>query len=683
MSQATQLGYDADNRATSAVRPDEHVVTAMYSNGGDLVSVTPPGRPAHQFGYTAAGDVQLYSPPSVSAAPPETTYAYNLDREPTTVVRPDGQTISMTYDSAGRPSTTSYPAGTETRIYSPTSGRLVQHVATDGGTLDYTYDGTLPLTTTWSGTVAGTVGRTWNSDFQISSESVNGGSTVAYAYDADGLILGAGAVTIVRDLTNGHIAGTTLGNVTDSRSYDVFGQRSDFDVRYAGNSIFQTHQVIDKAGRAVERTETIAGVEATYDYSYDPVGRLSQVRKDDALIATYVYNANGNRLSRATPAVTEVGTYDDQDRLMTYGKWSYTYSLNGELRTKTDTTNSEMTTYSYDAVGNLRRVDLPDGRTIEYVIDGMNRRIGKKVGGSLVKAWLYRSSLTPVAELDGGGTVISRFVFATSGRIPNYMVKGGSTYRVIADDIGTPRLIVDVANGNVAQARTLDEFGNVVSDTAPDFQPFGFASGLYDPDTGLVRFGVRDYDPVPGRWISKDPARFLFGTNLYAYVENDPINGFDPTGLTRGDQWYGFNDRNFQNWVHRQMKDSGQADFTKQELKQLYEDWKAQGKPGGDKSNKPKRGGGRRCEDPPEPMSDPDSDPDYDLDPEPDPEPGNDNNNERSRFQGSGPWNEDGTPVNPDATDWYPLPGSSFSPPVGNPGSVPVRIPIRIPIWGM
>ncbi len=68
-------------------------------------------------------------------------------------------------------------------------------------------------------------------------------------------------------------------------------------------------------------------------------------------------------------------------------------------------------------------------------------------------------------------------------------------------------------------------------DTNPGFQPFGFAGGLYDPDTGLVRFGARDYDPATGRWTAKDPILFGGGdANLYAYVGNDPVNFIDPSG---------------------------------------------------------------------------------------------------------------------------------------------------------
>jgi hypothetical protein len=46
----------------------------------------------------------------------------------------------------------------------------------------------------------------------------------------------------------------------------------------------------------------------------------------------------------------------------------------------------------------------------------------------------------------------------------------------------------------VAQRLGYDEFGNVLKNTNLGFQPFGFAGGLYDPDTKLVRFVARDYD---------------------------------------------------------------------------------------------------------------------------------------------------------------------------------------------
>jgi RHS repeat-associated protein len=175
---------------------------------------------------------------------------------------------------------------------------------------------------------------------------------------------------------------------------------------------------------------------------------------------------------------------------------------------------------------------LPDGRHIDYVLDARSRRIGRKVDGALAQGFLYNSALTIAAELDGAGNVVSRFVYATQAHVPDYLVRGGKSYRILTDHLGSPRLVVDTATGTVAQRMDYDAFGNVLQDTNPGFQPFGFAGGLYDRDTKLVHFGVREYDPETGRWTSKDPLDFRGGDpNLYGYVQGDPVNAFDPSGL--------------------------------------------------------------------------------------------------------------------------------------------------------
>ncbi len=187
-------------------------------------------------------------------------------------------------------------------------------------------------------------------------------------------------------------------------------------------------------------------------------------------------------------------------------------------------------------------VTLPDGTEIEYVIDGTNRRIGKKVNGVIVQGLLYEDQLNPIAELNDSGDVVARFVYASKANVPDYVETGGHVYRIISDHLGSPRIVIDIENGNVVQQIQYDEFGNVTADTNPGFQPFGFAGGIYDQHTKLYRVGVRDYDAETGRWTRRDPIRFLGrDTNLYGYVLNDPINRIDPTGHACGSaltQWY-------------------------------------------------------------------------------------------------------------------------------------------------
>jgi RHS repeat-associated protein len=112
------------------------------------------------------------------------------------------------------------------------------------------------------------------------------------------------------------------------------------------------------------------------------------------------------------------------------------------------------------------------------------------------------------------------------------MVKGATTYRIVSDHLGSPRLVIDTATGAIAQRMDYDAFGKVLFDSNPGFQPFGFAGGLYDEDTKFVRFGARDYDPEVGRWTAKDPIDFKGGdTSLYGYVLADPIDALDPYGF--------------------------------------------------------------------------------------------------------------------------------------------------------
>ncbi|WP_419810190.1 RHS repeat-associated core domain-containing protein [Bacterioplanoides sp.] len=119
----------------------------------------------------------------------------------------------------------------------------------------------------------------------------------------------------------------------------------------------------------------------------------------------------------------------------------------------------------------------------------------------------------------------------TLGHVPTSFTQNNQRYYILTDQIGSPKLIAD-ENGNTVKQLDYDSFGNLITDSNPDFAiPFGFAGGLLDNDTGLIRFGYRDYDPETGRWTARDPIGFAGGdTNLYVY--SDPINGIDPEGLS-------------------------------------------------------------------------------------------------------------------------------------------------------
>ena len=187
--------------------------------------------------------------------------------------------------------------------------------------------------------------------------------------------------------------------------------------------------------------------------------------------------------------------------------------------------------------GRFRSINTPGSRGCAY-----NTASGRH-------EWLYEDALKPIAELNAAGAVVSRFIYAGKANVPEYLVRGGTSYRLVTDHLGSVRLVVNAANGAIAQRMDYDEFGQVTLDTNPGFQPFGFAGGLYDSDTKLVRFGARDYDAETGRWLNQDPIGERGGLNLYAYVDNDPVNYVDPLGLWWGqDAFNSFGDWELNTW---------------------------------------------------------------------------------------------------------------------------------------
>ncbi|MBS1796125.1 MAG: carboxypeptidase regulatory-like domain-containing protein [Acidobacteria bacterium] len=522
--------YDAAGRLTQRTLPDNRTVGFGYNADGELTSLTPPGRPAHTFGYNQLDLISSYTAPSVGGGS-TTTFEYNPDRELSRITRPDSLTLNYVYDAGGKLQSLTVPGGVYNLAYDPATGLLSSIAAPGGEIVTYQIDGFLPTRESWTGTVSGSVSQTYDNGFLVTSQSIDDAHTVGFTYDNDDLPTGAGNLSLARNAANGLLTGTTLGATTDDFAYNGFGETTHYSAKFNATVLFDAGFVYDKLGRVRQKTETVGGVTTTYDYGYDPAGRLTTVTLNGGPLpfVTYGYDANDNRTSIDLGGNVTNGTYDAQDRLTQYGPNVYAYTPNGELQSKT--AGGQTTAYDYDVLGNLRTVTLPDTTRIDYVIDGRSRRIGKKVNGTLVKGFLYQDQLAPVAELDGANAVISRFVYATRANVPDYMIKNGVDYRLVRDLTGSVRLVIDTATGSIAQRLDYDEFGNVLTDTNPGFQPFGFAGGLYDPQTRLVRFGARDYDAETGRWTTKDPILFRNGdTNPYLYARLDPINDYDPSG---------------------------------------------------------------------------------------------------------------------------------------------------------
>ncbi|ABW66652.1 NHL domain-containing protein [Desulfosudis oleivorans] len=538
-SLTTYFTNDLAGRVTHIARPDGTNLGFEYDANGNMTVLTNPSNVDHLFGYNGVDLKSFYTTPLSGSY----SYSYDKDRRLVQKDFPSGQSIYWDYTNPSDATDKSRlwrvitPEGDIDYTY--LCGNKVESVSTVTEAIAYGYDGKLVTSETLYGTINKTLSYTYNEDFNVESFTY-AGATEGYLYDNDGLLTGAGGFTISRYNDPGVNETGLPYNVTNGafslgRTFNGYGETGRESSTVGGYDVYEWN-VIDRYadGRIKTKTETIGGVTTTFGYTYDEMGRLETVTKDGSLVESYdhdtiPYGTCTYQMNSLRGIAGRVLDYDAEDHLLSAGGTDYQYDLDGFLTSKTSGT--ETTYYDYSSRGELLSVDLPDGTDITYVHDPLGRRIAKKVNGTITEKYLWSGLTTLLAVYDGSDNLLMRFVYA-DGRMPVAVEKGGITYYLAYDQVGSLRAVADAA-GNIVKQIDYDSFGFMLNDTYPGFEiPFGFAGGLYDKDTGLVRFGYRDYDPNTGRWTAKDPIGFNGGaSDLYGYCLNDPVNMIDGIGL--------------------------------------------------------------------------------------------------------------------------------------------------------
>jgi RHS repeat-associated protein len=546
----TRFNPDAIGRVTLTTLPDENEIAQTFDDNDNIASLTPPGRSQHLFEYAPkTSQLTDIKPPLVQGPESpalDTGHArleYDKDDALTNVLHSDNRDIELTYEDSGRLNQLSFGAagttsGRRTITYGYDAfGRVADVNRTDSVNVHANYDGSLVTSTTWTGAIVGVVEATYDDNLFLDSLTVNEASTVSFDYDDDGLITQAKGnghtYNVTRNLETGFVDSTSLGTVISAYVYNGFGEVTALGADFQDTTGFEQLIARDEAGRISSITEKVGTITRELAYEYDERGRLKTETRD-GVVTGYTYDANGNRTSLSIDGIELLSAdYDEQDRVTAYGALSFEQTFHGDLQRKTDGTSS--LELAYDELGNLLSATISDetaSTELEYVVDGLGRRIAKRVDGTFTKSWLYRDQLRPISELDANSGAFSHFVYADGIGAPDFILRNGVPLRVVKDHLGSVRMVVDATSGVILQRIEYDAFGRVLEDTNPGFQPFGFGGGLYDPDTRLVRFGARDYDAELGRWTSKDPIGFEGGdTNVYGYVTADPVNVIDPRGL--------------------------------------------------------------------------------------------------------------------------------------------------------
>ena len=527
LGRQTHYEYDAVGRISGITRPDGSLVDFAYDGNGNMTALVNPAGVSHRFGYNRVNAGRDYAAPLSGGS----QYRYDRDRRPTEFALPSGKIIRNVYDR-GLLARTETPEGDI--YFNYLCGSKLGSIGKGGETIAYAYDGFLPASETSSGTLNHTATYSYDNDFELIQASYAGEAT-GYGYDRDGLLTQAGDFSIGRDAASGLPLQVSGAGLQVNRAFNGYGELESQAAAVGGRELSAYSLLRDGAGPIVRKRESTGGAAAVYEYGYDAAGRLLRVYKDGALVEDYQYDESGARVYEVNTRRGINGrayTYSDEDHLLASGEWNYQYDPDGFLTDRTSSTNpASRTRYSYSSRGELLTVLLADGKRIDYVCDPLGRRIAKLVNGTAAERYLWQGQTRLLAVYDGAGSLRMRFEYADA-RVPVAVTAGGVRYYLGYDQVGSLVAVAD-GSGNVVKRISYDSFGNILEDTNPALAvPLGFAGGLHDRDTGLVRFGFRDYDPEVGRWTAKDPIGFAGGdTDLYGYVHNSPSNFIDPSGL--------------------------------------------------------------------------------------------------------------------------------------------------------
>ncbi|NQX58142.1 fibronectin type III domain-containing protein [Paenibacillus qinlingensis] len=583
--------YTYDERGRfHTISQGSHSITYAYNPSGELVSETDEAGNRKEYGYNEAGFLTMIKQPSgktyykdydengnpaQTTLPDGTIYTqqYNNLNQLSTFTSEGGQPwLTLTHDTAGfidqailasgRALQYGFESGGSKRIqsmndpdlnrfftYGDATDRVTQMVTEQVGnpnlrqSVGYTYGGGEVLQMVLQGAANATFDYSFDRGANVTNitnirttvtEEVYGQpKTIVHnteiGWDRDEQMTEFGPFQISHE-ANGLVNSITDGSFQILNTYDDLGKLEQRNYLWRGQLKSSSEFTYDTRGLLSDEKETFSGgaVNQTH-YEYDADGQLLAALKtgtEGTYDEVYTYDISKNRMSKqVNDSALVMNSYDTHGQLLTVGSVGYAFDADGFL------TNRGGETYRYGIRGELLEATVT-GNTYRYAYDAIGRRTAREGGGSMEK-YLYGhpefiQMLT--ASIDKNG-VLTNYFYNEEGLLIG-LERESQRYYVMTDNVGTPKEVLNKEGDSVKKLR-YSSFGVLLSDSNPGFELIiGFAGGLEDRATGLVRFGARDYDPVSARWTARDPILLDSGeANVYAYVGNNPIVLRDPCGL--------------------------------------------------------------------------------------------------------------------------------------------------------
>ena len=540
-----------------------YATTNYAYNARDQITESNQAGQIRSFGYDGHGRLQTRTTPEQGT----TTYSYNADD--TINVMTDARGVTSTFGYNPRHLVTSIAYGAAAGVSTTANVSFGYDAAghrtsmSDGmGSASYGYNNLGQMTSevrTFSGLDSYTLSYSYNLAGELGSLTDQWAGTVNYAYDKAGRatsVSASGGMNPPTYASNlkyrafGAIKGMSYGNGKSlSTAYDIRMRPTKWDVTGVQGYNYSYDNLNERTGR-VTYAQNIQDPTLDRSYEYDQVGRLA-ISHSGAEARAHVVNGQWG---------TQDGPYSQGYDYDVWGNVTRKYGWGGEVQGGSPSASTDITYsytgnrrngFSYDAAGNLTN-DL--GQTFTYdatgqqtsasysgysllqSYDGNGLRVKKNDNGTVT--YYLRSSVLGgqvVAEIGGTGTLQRSYVYL-GGKVVA-LKQSNSYYWIHEDPVTKSKRVVD-RYGAVVSTVEMDPWGADTSRSSnAAFQPKKFTS--YDRDSnGTDEAMFRRYnrwqsrfdqpDPYDGSYSLANPQSF----NRYAYVQGDPVNFVDPTGLT-------------------------------------------------------------------------------------------------------------------------------------------------------
>lgn len=409
---------------------------------------------------------------------------------------------------------------------------------------------------------ARTVSYTWGKAGERKAITYPGGKQVEYHYDECLRLKEVRAQST--QVTYGYDEFSRLkekvftNGLKTEYTYNPVGQLASLSHWTQGSLTDQYRYGYDKIGNktSVEKKRAGSAEESgIYEYGYDPLQRLQEVKKDGQLLRRYQYDGYGNRTGLLQGEQQIRYTYNQVNQLISrkdsQNEDRYHYDRRGNL---TEVWKDGVCTdqYVFGALGRLERAFCHQkGTGADYSYNGLGNRVGKTEGrlpepGSSVVT-IEQLSLIPTKQVDDlldltrsyhnllerdeDGKTAS---YTWDGNLLGMTGTDGKEYHYGLDGLGSPIRLFD-ETGGLQQTYGYDEFGNDLYQNQGTDQPFGYTGYQFDTVAGTYFAQIREYAPGNGGFISKDSDQFLHleipqSLNQYSYCFQNPILYVDPLG---------------------------------------------------------------------------------------------------------------------------------------------------------